>query len=48
MSEPLLDFQCWVGKYEIKRFDELHKNQQEYIEAANMPHLVQVGPGRAS
>jgi len=23
MSEPLFDFQCWVGKYEIKRFDEL-------------------------
>jgi len=23
MSAPLFDFQCWVGKYEIKRFDEL-------------------------
>src|SRR5262245_1041678 len=46
MSEPLMDFQCYVGKYEIKRFDELDKKQQEYIEAANMPHLVQVGPAR--
>lgn len=23
MSEPLFDFQCWAGKYEIKRFNEL-------------------------
>ncbi|HVR57319.1 MAG TPA: hypothetical protein VMT72_10895 [Pseudolabrys sp.] len=23
MPEPLFDFQCWVGKYEIRRFDEL-------------------------
>lgn len=23
MPAPLFDFQCWVGKYEIKRFDEL-------------------------
>jgi hypothetical protein len=41
-----MDFRCYVGKYEIKRFDELDKAQQEYNEAANMPHLVQVGPAR--
>jgi hypothetical protein len=23
MPEPLFDFRCWVGKYEIRRFDEL-------------------------
>jgi hypothetical protein len=46
MPEPLMDFRCYIGKYEFKRFDELDKNQQEYIESANMPHLVQVGPGR--
>jgi hypothetical protein len=46
MSDPLIDFQCWVGKYEIKRFDALDKKYQEYIEAANMPHLVQVGPAK--
>lgn len=43
MPEPLMDFQCFVGKYEIKL---LHRNELEYIEAANMPHLVQVGPAR--
>jgi hypothetical protein len=30
MPEPLFDFQCWVGKYEVKRFDELP-------EKTNMP-----------
>src|SRR5262245_27957455 len=46
MAEPLIDFQCYVGKYEIKRFDELDEKQKEFIEAANMPHLVQLGPAR--
>jgi hypothetical protein len=44
MLEPLLDFQCYVGKYEIKRYDELDKKfREEPIEVANMPCLVQVG-----
>ena len=46
MSEPLMDFQCYVGKYAIMRFDELPEKHQEYINPANMPHLVQVGPAK--
>jgi hypothetical protein len=45
MSEPLMDFATYVGKYEIKRFDELPKKGREYErrELPNMPYLVQVG-----
>ena len=45
LAEPLMDFQCYVGKYEIKRLDELpdpDKFMRDF-EPANMPYLVQVG-----
>jgi hypothetical protein len=52
MTEPLLDFACYVGKYEIKQFDELPKQNRKMERARgfagwpppNMPYLVQVGP----
>jgi hypothetical protein len=45
-----MDFQCYVGKYEIKRFDELPEKNQIMERGfagwppPNMPYLVQVGP----
>jgi hypothetical protein len=45
-----MDFECYVGKYEIRRFDELpEKNRQRERAPAGrppptMPYLVQVGP----
>jgi hypothetical protein len=47
MSEPLMDFACYVGKYEIKRFDELPEEEDsDPHESPNMPYLVQVGPAK--
>src|SRR5262249_4350904 len=48
MAEPLMDFECHVGKYEIRRYDELPENARslDYHDAPNMPYLLQVGPGR--
>lgn len=44
MAEPPLDFQCYVGKYEIKRFDELPEKYRKWFnKPSNMPHLVQIG-----
>jgi hypothetical protein len=46
MPEPLLDFQCWVGKYEIVPFAKLPEKYQFYPGPADMPQLVQVGPAK--
>src|SRR5262245_53228269 len=56
MTEPFLDFACYVGKYEIKHFDDLHAKDRKNIEGhkRQQPHfcypnldrffLVQAGP----
>ena len=46
MAEPLLDFQCYVGKYETMPFAQLPKKYRKYDGPANMPQLVQVGPAK--
>ena len=48
MSEPLLDFQCYVGKYEIWRSDELPPPLEQYprVEPHNMPYLVEIGSAK--
>jgi hypothetical protein len=53
MLEPLAEFQCYVGKYEIRRRDELPppKGDDDWPDPPpddwpNMPQLVQVGPAK--
>jgi hypothetical protein len=52
MLDPLADFQCYVGKYEVRRRDELPPPKCDYYpdpppdDWPNMPQLVQVGPAK--
>jgi hypothetical protein len=46
MAEPLVDFQCYVGKYVIMPFAKLPEKYRPYDGPANMPHLLQVGPAK--
>jgi hypothetical protein len=43
-----MDFQCYVGKYEIKRLDELPESARalERRRPPHFPFLVQVGPAK--
>src|SRR5262245_34599094 len=48
MTEPLMDFQCYVGKYEIKRFDEVFAEAKlrPRLDPPNMPYLVEAGSAK--
>src|SRR5262249_41736808 len=47
MLEPLADFQCWVGKYEVRPANAVPESDfmaECDLEPPNTPHLVQIGP----
>ena len=47
MSDPLMDFQCYVGSYEVRPVDELPAKDQEHEhDPPNMLHLLQTGKAK--
>jgi hypothetical protein len=44
MTDTPMDFQCYVGRYELRRIDELSEKDRKYIsDSPNVRRLVQVG-----